>query len=138
MFVNIYRSYTSLLCVELILEASHFQHSLRLQFFYAVRCVLPGASYSISDRSPLAFTSLLSHLLTYLLTHLFTYIPSLFSPLSLIPLLLSFHSRYPHPCMHSSTSHEHRAGKRILEMTEARRVDRGSPEGWALRGQVWD
>jgi hypothetical protein len=30
--------------------------------------------------------------------------------------------------------HEHRAGKRMLERIKSRRVDRGSPEGWALRG----
>src|SRR2546421_4363908 len=40
---------------------------------------------------------------------------------------------------HSETiHHKHRAGKRILERTESRRADRGSPKGWALRGQVRD
>lgn len=33
--------------------------------------------------------------------------------------------------------HEHRAGKGMLERTESRRADRGSPEGRTLQGEVW-
>jgi len=52
------------------------------------------------------------------------------SHLSSKTFLSRSHSRYLHPRMQNSARHEHRAGKRMLEMTESRRADRGSPKGW--------
>jgi hypothetical protein len=54
----------------------------------------------------------------------------IFSPISPAKTFLSrSHSRYLHPRMQNSAHHEHRAGKRMLERTESRRADRGSPKG---------
>jgi hypothetical protein len=107
-----------------------------LRMFYVVLCVLPRATYSINDQFPLVFTSILTHLLTHLLTYLLTVLPifsHIFHPSShtrshtsphpySLPLLSSLQSlshfsrktffsrlrsRYPHPHMHSSASHEH-------------------------------
>lgn len=61
-------------CIEPF-SASYFM------VFYAVLCVLAGASYSIKQCSLPSFTfflsHLLSHLLTYLLIQLYTHIPPL-------------------------------------------------------------
>src|SRR2546423_688458 len=50
------------------------------------------------------------------------------SHLSSKTFLSRSHSRYLHPRMQGSAHHEHRAGKRMLERTESRRADRGSPK----------
>src|SRR2546423_3069267 len=50
------------------------------------------------------------------------------SHLSSKTFLSRSHSRYLHPRMQNSAHHEHRAGKRMLERTESRRADRGSPK----------
>jgi hypothetical protein len=103
-----------------------------LRMFYVVLCVLSRATYSINDRFPLVFTSFLTifslifsptFLRPYLSSHTPSHTPSHTSPhpysrplLSSLQSLSHFsrktffsrlHSKYPHPHMHSSTSHEH-------------------------------
>ena len=60
------------------------------------------------------------------------------SHLSSKTFLSRSHPRHLHPRMQNSAHREHRADKMILERTESSRADRGSPKGWAFRGQVWD
>ena len=67
----------------------------------------------------------------------------IFSPISPIPLpslqqdlSFSFALQMLYPRIQNSAHHEHQAGKRMLERTESRRADRGSPKGWALRAST--
>ncbi|PMD65239.1 uncharacterized protein K444DRAFT_175032 [Hyaloscypha bicolor E] len=70
----------------------HFLASY-FRVFDVVLCDLPGASYSINDYLPLAFTSFLSYLLSHLLTYPFT-CPLTHPPFHLLRMFCSSRTQF--------------------------------------------